>query len=634
MKRLAPLLVALVWSSLARAQGAADADLVRATYTKYEHRIPMRDGVKLFTAVYVPKDRSQRYPIMLVRTPYGVAPYGIDAYRSSLGPSDHFTKEKFIFAYQDVRGRYLSEGTFVEMRPHKDVKREPGDIDESSDTYDTVDWLVRNLPANNGRVGLWGISYPGFYAAAALPGGHPALKAVSPQAPIGDLYMGDDSYHNGAFLLPHNFGFYTFFGERKGDPSPPRARPGFDYETPDGYRFFLDAGPLANLNRYLPDNIYWRANLDHTTYDEFWKSRALLPHLRSVTAAVMTVGGWFDAEDLSGSLGVYRSIERLNPRASNMLVMGPWPHGGWSRGDGDRLGNVSFASKTAAFYREHIELPFFLQHLKDGSGKKSGDKLAEAYVFHTGINEWRQHDAWPPRAGAARELYLGARGGLEWRTPAAAGFDEYLSDPARPVPLVGYTAQGMPGDYMTEDQRHAAQRPDVLVYQSEPLDTDVNLAGPVGVTLYVTSTGTDADFVVKLCDVYPGQFPTPAPPGGEGRPPPPPNAVKLGGYQQLVRGEPFRAKFRDSFEKPAPLEPGKPARITFTMPDIAHTFRRGHRIMVQVHSSWFPYIDRNPQKFVDIPHARPEDFQKATQRVLRGGAQPSHLTVWMLPERI
>jgi putative CocE/NonD family hydrolase len=581
--------------------------------------------VRLFTAVYVPKDRSRSHPILLTRTPYGIAPYGVDAYPRSIGPSEELTSEGFIVAYQDVRGRSLSEGEFVEMRPHRPSKG-PQDVDESTDTFDTVEWLVKNVPGNSGRVGQWGISYDGFYAAAALAGAHPALKAVSPQAPVADLYMGDDAYHNGAFLLAHNFGFYTFFAERKGPPGRPRPGQPFDYGTPDGYEYYLRMGPLANSLERLPDNRYWKANLDHTTYDEFWRSRSIVPHLKQVTPAVMTVGGWFDAEDLQGPLAVYRQIERSSPGAVNHLVMGPWSHGAWARGDGDRLGNVHFATKTAVFYRERVERPFFLEHLLG----RSEAKLPEAYAFHTGVNEWRRHDAWPPRAAALRRLHLAASGRLAWEAPSAGedAFDEYPSDPARPVPHLGYVVQGTAGDYMTEDQRFASRRPDVLVYETEPLAADLGAAGPVEVTLHVSTTGTDSDFVVKLIDVYPPDFPQP--PGSSG---PPAHWVRMGGYQQLVRGEPFRGKFRRGFDSPVPFEPGKPDAITFTMPDVAHTFRRGHRVMVQVQSSWFPHVDRNPQTFVDIPHARPEDFRKATQRVYRSSSRPSSVGLWVLEGR-
>jgi hypothetical protein len=531
-------------------------------------------------------------------------------------------KDGFIFAFQDVRGRYMSEGTWVEVRPHNAAKKGPADVDESSDTWDTVDWLVKNVRNNNGKVGMWGVSYPGFYTAAGMIDAHPALKAVSPQAPMGDVYMGDDSFHNGAFMLAANFGFFSFFVERKGGPEPPRERVGFDYSTPDGYEFFLKLGPLSNAQRFLGDNPYWQLGLDHTSYDEFWKARAIVRAVKAVKPAVMTVGGWFDAEDLAGPLGLYRKVEATSPGIVNMLVMGPWSHGSWSRGDGDKLGNLDFGQKTGAFYREKIELPFFQQHLK---GKAA--ELPEAYVFATGTNEWRRFDAWPPKETARRSLYLGASGALLAEAPAEAeAFDEYVSDPSRPVPYLGYTNMGMRGDYMTEDQRFASTRPDVLVYQTEPLAEDMTVAGPIEVALQVSTSGTDSDFVVKVIDVYPGDFPDPPRPEGQQAQPTPANAVKMGGYQQLVRGEPFRGKFRNGFEKPQPFEPGKPAKIAFALPDVLHTFRRGHRVMVQVQSSWFPLVDRNPQVFTEIPYAKPEDFRRATQRVYRSKALGSSLS--------
>jgi len=602
----------------------------RAYYTKYEFQIPMRDGVKLFTAVYVPKDRQQSYPILLNRTPYSVGPYGVDNYRAALGPSEHFQKDGFIFAYQDVRGRYMSEGVWEEVRAHKPVKSDK-ETDESSDTYDTIDWLVKNVPGNNGKVGMWGISYPGFYVAAGMIDSHPALKAASPQAPIGDYYMGDDSFHNGAFMLAANFSFYTRFVERKGDPTPPRAAAPFEWGTPDGYDFFLKMGALQNARKWLGENSYWQGNLDHTAYDDFWKSHAIVRNLKNVKAAVMTVGGLFDAEDVQGPTSVYRALKKASSSLPNMLVLGPWSHGQWSSGDGDRLGNLHFATKTAAFYRLHIEFPFFNFHLK-GRGDA---KLPEAYMFHTGVNEWRKHDAWPPKDAEKRTLYFRESARLGWDAPSGEpGSDEYPSDPNRPVPYLGYTAQAMNRDYMTEDQRFAAQRPDVLVYQTEPLAEDLSVVGPISVALHVSTTGTDSDFVVKLIDVYPGEFPgfPSAPPSASPAPPAPPNAVKMGGYQQLVRGEPFRGKYRKSFEAPEPFVPGEPAAIEFSMPDVAHTFRRGHRVMVQVQSSWFPLVDRNPQTFGDIPNARPEDFKKALQRVYRSPERPSAIGLFVVRE--
>ena len=596
-------------------------EYTRSHYTKFDFRIPMRDGVHLFTSVYVPKDTSVQYPIILQRTPYSVGPYGIDNYRTFVGPSELFTKEGFIVAYQDVRGRYLSEGAFVDVPSHKQPGG-PKDTDESTDTYDTIDWLVKNVPNNNGRAGIWGISYPGFYAAFSLINAHPALKAVSPQAPMGDVGNGDDSYHNGAFYLAANFGFYTGFKPRKGEPARPEDSKRFDYGTRDEYDFYLRLGSLANANeRYLKhENPYWDDLLKHPDYDTFWQSRALAPHMRNVTPAVLWVGGWFDAEDLAGPLKLFYASEASGPAAANTLVMGPWPHGGWSRLDGDKLGNLNFASKTGEFYREHIELPFFIQNLKGkGDGLKASANATppKAWLFETGRNEWVRFDSWPPKSAAPRSLYFGSNGTLSFNAPDS-GFDEYTSDPARPVPVTGEIGAGMPSDYMTYDQRFASKRPDVLVYQTNPLDHDVTIAGPVQAVLRVSTSGTDSDFVVKLIDVYPDDYPDADPN---------PTRIHMGGYQQLVRGEPFRGKFRNSFEHPEPFVSNEPAKIAFATPDVCHVFRPGHRIMVQIQSSWFPLTDRNPQQYLDIPNAKATDFRKAVERVYRGGPDGSRISV-------
>ena len=601
-------------------------EYTRSHYTKYEYRIPMRDGARLFTAVYVPKDRSTTYPILMQRTPYSVAPYGIDNYRPVVGPSDLAEKEGFIFAYQDVRGRNMSEGTFIDIPPHKVSFNGPTDHDESTDTYDTVDWLIKHVPNNNGKVGMWGISYPGFFAAYGLMNAHPALKAVSPQAPMGDVGNGDDAYHNGAFHLAANFGFYSAFKVRKGDPARPEPFSRFDYGTPDEYDFFLRMGPLSNANalHLKNESPYFNDVLKHSNYDDFWQSRAQAPHMKNVTPAVLFVGGWFDAEDLAGPVKLFRAVERDGARSPNTLIMGPWSHGGWSRGDGRTLGDLNFASNTGAYFREFIELPFFIQNLKgkgDGLKKSPDNMIPKAWLFETGTNDWRRFETWPPKNAAARSLYLAKGGKLSFTAGADSEFDEYLSDPARPVPVLSGIGAGMPGDYMTYDQRFASRRPDVLVYQTEPLDHDVTIAGPITSILKVATTGTDSDFVVKLIDVYPGDYPNPDPN---------PKQVRMGGYEQLVRGEPFRGKFRNSLSKPEPFAPGKPAKIEFEMPDICHTFRPGHRIMVQIQSSWFPLVDRNPQTFVDIPNAKASDFVKATERVYRGGADGSQLRVFVI----
>jgi hypothetical protein len=456
------------------------------------------------------------------------------------------------------------------------------------------------------------VSQPGFHVAASMIDSHPALRAASPQAPTADYYMGDDVYHNGAFMLGANFGFYSGFVPREGDPSPPRPMLRFDPGTPDMYEFLLHIPPLARVNAELFGGkaTYWQEIVDHTAYDEFWKKRSVWKFMDNVNCAVLNVGGWFDAEDPVGPLLVYRSVEKKNPRTVNQLVMGPWSHGGWSRGAGDRLGNLNFGVKTGEFFREQIQLPFFMKHLKD-----KGSDLPEAYMFLTGINEFRRHDVWPPKNLQPMTLYLDAAGRLSTTAPNdGGGFEEYVSDPNRPVAFIGYIGAGMTSDYMTEDQRFASRRTDVVTWQTDVLDKDVVIAGPIKVNLRASTSGTDSDFVVKVIDVYPNDYPTPAPPPGQ---PAPANAVRMGGYQQLVRGEPFRAKFRNGFEKPEPLKPNEPATIAFELPDVYHAFRTGHRIMVQVQSSWFPLVDRNPQKFMEIPQAAAADFQKATQRIYR-----------------
>jgi putative CocE/NonD family hydrolase len=614
------LVVATAFVASAIAVNGQSVDYVRANYTKYEFRIPMRDGVKLFTSVYVPKDRTQPYPILLSRTPYSVAPYGEAAYKASLGPSDLFAKEGYIFVYQDVRGRMMSEGQFVDMRPHLDTKTGPKDIDESTDTWDTIDWLIKNVTPNNGRVGMYGISYPGFYTSAGMIDAHPALKAVSPQAPITDWFIGDDFHHNGALYLPHAFGFISSFGRPRPAPTtqwPPR----FDFGTADGYAFYQKLGPVANADgKYFKGDIrFWLDMMAHETYDTFWQARNLRPHLKNIKPAVLTVGGWYDAEDLFGALETYKNTERQSPGAVNMLVMGPWVHGGWARGDGDRLGDVTFGAKTGPFFREQIELPFFQFHLKG----KADPKLPEAYVFETGLNQWRKLEAWPPKESQPKSLYLRAGGALSFDAPGAeaTAFDEYVSDPAKPVPYINGIAIGMTQEHMVEDQRFASRRPDVLVYQTEPLDHDVTIAGPLVANLRVSTTGTDSDWVVKLIDVYPDGYPGAAPQGGYST---------MGGYQQLVRGEAMRGKFRNSYEKPEPFVPGQVTTVNYTMPDVFHTFRPGHRIMVQVQSTWFPLVNLNPQTFVNINTAAAADFKPATQRVYHTKDAPSSLTVRVL----
>jgi putative CocE/NonD family hydrolase len=575
----------------------------------------------LFTQVYAPKDNGQRYPILLLRTPYSVAPYGATNYRNSLGPANSLAREGFIFVYQDVRGRFLSEGEFIDVPPHKAHFNGLTDTDPSTDTYDTIDWLVRTIPNNNGRVGMWGISYPGFYTAYGLIHSHPALKADSPQAPMADVGNGDDAYHNGAFFLAANFGFYTGFWPRGPKPNRSPQRDNFSFGTEDQYDFYLRMGPLANAENlcFKHKNHYWSDMLVHPNYDEFWSSRALSPDMRDLTTPVLLVGGWFDAEDLGGVPKLFHAIEASGGAPPVTLVMGPWSHGQWGGGSGEKLGELDFGSKTGEFFRDQIEVPFFMQMLKD----KAHDKFPKAWLFETGKNEWRKFQSWPPKNALRRSLYLGAEGKLSFSAPvgAAEHFDEYTSDPAKPVPVMSQIGDGMPGDYMTYDQRFTSERPDVLTYETDPLDHDVTIAGPVTPVLRVSTSGTDSDFVVKLIDVYPNNTPDPDPN---------PQGIHFGGYQQMVRGEPFRGKFRNSMSQPEPFVPGEPAKIEFAMPDVLHDFRTGHRIMVQIQSSWFPLTDRNPQQFEDIPTAKTSDFQKAVERVYHGGPDGTRVDVLVL----
>ncbi len=610
----------------------------REHYTKYEYRVPVRDGKKLFTAVYIPKDQSRRYPLLMVRTPYGCGPYGVDRDGvKRLAPSEDFLKAGYIFVCQDVRGRHQSDGEFIEMTPHKPVKKTAADVDESSDTHDSVQWLLERLPGHNGRVGLWGISYPGFYSAASIIDSHPAIKAASPQAPVADLFKGDDSYHGGAFMLAANFGFYTGFKPQQTPVLPPKQWPQFDWGTLDGYEFYLQQGNLDNLARRLArdggPNPYFDTQLEHDRYDEFWKSRAIAPHLKNIRAAVLTVGGWFDAEDLAGPFNTFRAIAKQSPTTDNRLVIGPWVHGGWVGAPGRQLGRVQFQQPTAEQFQKDVLFPFFEQHLREVTPKAP---IAKATVFETGTNVWRRYDTWPPQQAQSRTLYFAPGGKLSF-TPPQVGqpeFDSWISDPNKPVPFVGYATLDVPQEYMVSDQRFAATRPDVLTYRSEVLEEDVTVVGPIVARLFASTSGTDADWVVKLIDVYPPELEEE---GGKKRksrsedvePPESP----IGGYQQLVRGDPLRGRFRNGFETPQAMVPGKVEELRVELQDINHSFRRGHRIMVQVQGSWFPLVDRNPQTFVPIRSARPEDFQAATQRLYRWQGQASGLELKLLSPR-
>jgi uncharacterized protein len=608
--RILTILTLILFVTTLSAQQLKDRAYVRGNYEKAEYKIEMRDGKKLYTIVYSPKDKSKSYPFLMQRTCYNISPYEEGKYRRSLGPSTYLMRKGYIFVYQDVRGRYMSEGRFDNMRPHikgnnPDNKK---DIDESSDTYDTIDWLLKNIKNNNGRVGQWGISYPGFYTAAALPEAHPALKASSPQAPISDFFF-DDFHHMGAFLQSYIKAF-PVFGHQKNKPTT-KSWYGWGWDKlkdlklneDDAFEFHKQLGPVKNISKVFPKNFFWKQMVEHPNYDEFWQKRNILPHLKNVNHAVMTVGGWFDAEDLYGPLNIYKNLEKNNPATKNTIVMGPWSHGDWSRVKGmQAVNHIWFGEGISEFYQKNIEMPFFEYYLKD-EGKM---KLPEAYMFDTGIKEWKEFDVWPPKTDSPlilgfskdKKLLLGSE------SSNSVSFN-YVSDPENPVPYrsevvgVGFT----PRRFMTDDQRHASFRGDVLTFETEILEKDRLLAGEILADLKVAISTSDADFIVKLIDVYPeNEPPTKATP----------SYVDMGGYQQLVRHEVFRGRFRNSFSKPEAFVPGKVESIKFPLQDILHTFKKGHKIMIQIHSTWFPYIDRNPQNYVEnIYKADSKDFIKS-----------------------
>jgi putative CocE/NonD family hydrolase len=583
-----------------------DSALFVNNYEKKEVYIPVRDGIKLFTAIYIPKDKKEKHPILITRTPYSCAPYGESNYSARYYRNHYieYVKENYIIVVQDVRGRWMSEGTFVDVRPYIPNKKTTQDIDEASDTYDTIDWLINNIENNNGNVGVFGISYPGFYSAMAALSDHPALKAVSPQAPVTDWFIGDDFHHNGALMLMDGFSFYSGFGKPR--PKPTKVgTPGFQMPTNDNYDFYLKTGALTNFSKIMGDSIeFWKDLMNHPNYDTWWQARNDRNFVQniSINTSTLVVGGLFDAEDAFGAQNLYKAIEAKS-KNNNKLVLGPWYHGQWASVDGTHLGNIQFESNTTDWYAKNIEVPYFNYYLK---GKGSVDKIAEANIFFSGENQWHQFTQWPPKNSTATTIYLQPSQKLSFNqiVNKKNSFDEYISDPAKPVPYTEDVHAHRTREYMDDDQRFAARRPDVLVYETDILDNDITLAGPVVADLMVSLSSTDADFVVKLIDVFPDDFHYS-------------NNDKyvMTGYQMLVRGEILRGKFRKSFEKPEAFVPNMPTQVKYTLPDVAHTFKKGHRIMIQIQSSWFPLVDRNPQKFIDIYHARDEDFTKETIKV-------------------
>lgn len=596
------LLLALVLlNGQLHAQTTADSLYVREHYDKTEVTIPMRDGKKLFTAIYSPKDKSKKYPVLVNRTPYTVAPYGKNEYKKSLGSFPAMMREGYIFVYQDVRGKWMSEGDFADIRP-TNLNKDKKAVDESTDTYDLLEWLQKNLKNYNGKAGLYGISYPGFYSTAGLVKSHPSLKAVSPQAPVTDWFIGDDFHHNGVLFLQDAFTFMSTFGQPRPEPiTPAQFKSSIHISEADKYQFFLEAGTARELKeKYFGDSIqFWNDLFQHPHYDEFWKSRVITRYLKDVKPAVMVVGGFFDAEDAYGTFETYRSIEEKSMQNNSILVAGPWYHGGWVRSEGNRLGDIRFDKKTSVTYQEQFEHPFFKYHLK-GEGRFSP---SEANIFISGSNEWKYFDEWPPQNTETKRLYFQPQGKLGFeKVQRTDSWDEYVTDPNKPVPHQGGLIQSRTREFMVDDQRFAASRPDVMVYQTEPLEEDLTMVGPVKNVLRVSSTGTDADYVVKLIDVYPNDVPS-----VEG--------TSMAGYQMMVRGEIMAGKYRNGFNRPEPLVPGVVEKVDFVMPDVAHTFKKGHRIMVQVQNSWFPLAERNPQVYMEPYTATKADFRKATQRI-------------------
>jgi putative CocE/NonD family hydrolase len=627
---LAALAVALPACAAAQQQ---PFDL-RAHYTKLEVMIPMRDGVRLYTRIFVPRDTTSAHPIVMVRTPYANFPYGPDAFPAPDHITARYARENFILVGQDVRGRWMSEGEFVDVRPVIEHKTSNRDIDEPSDTYDTIDWLIKNVPHNNGRVGVRGTSYPGFYAEMAALSGHPALKVVSPQAPVTEWMGGDDFFHNGALLEPHFLDFSYGFGRPRPHPTSDRATgaPTFDHGTPDGYTYYLRLGALSNVNpRVYHDSVaFWDSIVAHPMWDAFWAARSGRPHLHDIKPAVLWVGGWFDTENLWGALHAYAAAVAQSPASDDRLVMGPWYHSQWNTPRGDSLGLIAWGMPTTDYFADSIEVPFFDAFLLDD--QPAPRKFAAA-VFETGRDAWHYLDAWPPAGAAPTSFYLADSGRLSMTRPAGegVGFDQYVSDPAKPVPYTDEITHWYDPAFMLGDQRFASRRPDVLVYRTEPLGADLTVAGPIDVDLVVSTTGTDQDFIVKVVDVYPdtaGRGAVPSFSYSRAR-----RGSALGGYEMLIRGDVVRGKYRRDPEHPShpePFRPGVPTEVRFRMNDVYHTFLAGHRLMVQVQSTWFPMIDRNPGVFEDIFTAQDADFRATTQRIYRSAAHASRVILPVL----
>jgi putative CocE/NonD family hydrolase len=600
------------------ANAQVDSTYIKNLYDKVEYMIPMRDGVKLYTCAFIPKDKSKKYPILFNRTPYSCHPYGKNKYWQMVGPgyTKKYIDEGFIFVKQDVRGRYMSEGEFMDVRPFN-PKKTGKEADEASDAYDAVDWMIKNIKECNGNVGVYGISYPGFYATLAALSYHPAIKAVSPQAPVTNWFLGDDVHHNGAFFLFDTFHFDYSFGKLRPKPTS-KSEKNFEWPMPDAYKFFLKEGTIDNLTKkYMTDQKFWFDEMAHPNYDQFWKDRDIRQHLSGIKCAMLTVGGLYDAEDAWGAFETYKWIEAKSPGIDNKLVEGPWFHGGWSRSTGNYFGDIKFGSNTSDYYGDNIEFPFFMQHLKGGPDAK----LPEATVFDIGADKWRTYDSWPPDGVSQKKMYMHNNGMLLFIEPkATTSYSVYMSDPANPVPFTNEITNKRSREYMIEDQRFADQRPDVLSWSTPELKLDVAMLGEITADLWVNITGTDADFIVKIIDVYPDSAKNYMLNGKE---------VKIGGYEMLVRAEVMRSKFRKSFETPEAMPKSQTEEVKFKLPDVMHTFKKGHKIMVQIQSSWFPLVDRNPQTFTDIYHCTEKEFGIQRHMIIQEASHPSCIEIMM-----
>ena len=598
------VLLGCCWAPVASAQTVGSFDYVRR-----EAMIPMRDGTKLFTIIMAPKNTTAALPFLYLRTPYDATAYVGNPFPETYVAD--MARDGYIFVFQDIRGLFKSEGQFVMNRPWTQGKG----IDETTDTWDSIDWLLKNVPGNNGRVGALGISYPGWLTEMVGMSGHPAVKAVSPQAPMTDTWMGDDFFHQGAFRQSYGLEYSYLLEMGKSNPE-------FDIGVYDMYDWYLRQGTLARMTDSLGSKLpTWRSFIAHPSYDDFWRSKAVQRVWTTTTVPTLTVGGWWDQEDLFGPQAIYKALEGHDQAGINRIVVGPWNHGQWGKEDATHLGAIKFGSATGQYFRQKIQAPFFAYYLKD-QGRLD---LAEATVFEGGSNEWRSYDAWPPRAAVRKSLYLGANGTLSFTAPkAATSFTSYVSDPANPVPYrprpvqpTYYPAGSRWYTWLVDDQRFVDHRPDVAAWTSDVLNDDVTIAGDVIAKLHAATTGSDADWVVKLIDVYPNRNAADEP---------------MGGYQLMVSSEIMRGRYRKSFEKAEPITPNAVLDYTVDLHQQAYRFLKGHRIMVAVQSTWFPLYDRNPQTFVpNIFLAKPADFRAQTHKIIHSARYPSRVEVGVMP---